>query len=431
MVQRTGARPKIVVSGDGRGVVSHAGARLLADAAAVTGLTAACSDALAGVRQRRGGHDPGRVAVRQRRGGHDPGRVAVDLAVMLAVMLADMLADDGEAIADLAVLRDQAQLFGPVASDPTAWRLLSMMDGCPILSPRSTGCDAPTAGTAGPRRSTPPRRLTDARCSSPRSTRRSASLPPSSLPLTRSPESTTTLAARGAGRGGPAPAGAAWANADPGTGPGLVGTPARERRRGTAPTSSRTRRGARTAGAPAGWPSPAPDSAGTNSTGQAPPPRLPRHLRWRRSWWCRRRQRTRYGPPGVPRDVSVDTVGRLADGSPFYGGSRISVPTGSCTDAFSWNITAAGTVYLPGETVYRGDMALAQITSGKCSSARIYRGAYNSTSSNSVRSMWSRRAQSGDQYRTGGSYSGEICGWTVTPRASIGTSATSGSGTSW
>lgn len=39
-----------------------------------------------------------------------------------------MLADGGEAIADLAVLRDQAQLFGPVASDPTAWRLLSMMD---------------------------------------------------------------------------------------------------------------------------------------------------------------------------------------------------------------------------------------------------------------------------------------------------------------
>ncbi|WP_327009809.1 IS1380 family transposase [Dactylosporangium sp. NBC_01737] len=106
MVKRTGARPKIVVSGDGRGVVSHAGARLLADVAAVTGLTAACSDALAGVRQRRGGHDPGRVAV--------------DLAVMLA--------DGGEAIADLAVLRDQAQLFGPVASDPTAWRLLSMMD---------------------------------------------------------------------------------------------------------------------------------------------------------------------------------------------------------------------------------------------------------------------------------------------------------------
>jgi hypothetical protein len=41
------------------------------------------------------------------------------------VDLAVMLADGGEAIADLAVLRDQAVLFGPVASDPTAWRLLA------------------------------------------------------------------------------------------------------------------------------------------------------------------------------------------------------------------------------------------------------------------------------------------------------------------
>jgi hypothetical protein len=105
-VQTTGTRPKIVVSADGRGVVGHVGARLLADVAEVTGLTSACGDALAGVRQRRGGHDPGRVAV--------------DVAVMLA--------DGGEAISDLAVLRDQEALFGPVASDPTAWRLLSMMD---------------------------------------------------------------------------------------------------------------------------------------------------------------------------------------------------------------------------------------------------------------------------------------------------------------
>ncbi len=36
-----------------------------------------------------------------------------------------MLADGGEAIADLAVLRDQADVFGSVASTPTAWRLLS------------------------------------------------------------------------------------------------------------------------------------------------------------------------------------------------------------------------------------------------------------------------------------------------------------------
>jgi thioesterase domain-containing protein len=90
-----------VVSADGRGVVSHAGSRLLADLADATGLTGAFTDAL-----RR---------LRPRGTGHDPGRVAVDVAVMLA--------DGGEAIADLAVLRDQPGVFGPVASTPTAWRL--------------------------------------------------------------------------------------------------------------------------------------------------------------------------------------------------------------------------------------------------------------------------------------------------------------------
>lgn len=70
------------------------------------GLTSAFSEAIAGLRQRCGGNDPSRVAV--------------DLAVMLA--------DGGEAIADLAVLRDQAALFGTVASGPTAWRLLSRLD---------------------------------------------------------------------------------------------------------------------------------------------------------------------------------------------------------------------------------------------------------------------------------------------------------------
>jgi hypothetical protein len=105
-MQGSGLRPKIVASADGRGVVGHAGVRLLADLADVTGLTAAFSEALA--------------PLRIRRGGHDPGRVAVDVAVMLA--------DGGEAIADLAVLRDQPQLFGPVASDPTAWRVLADLD---------------------------------------------------------------------------------------------------------------------------------------------------------------------------------------------------------------------------------------------------------------------------------------------------------------
>ncbi|MEU0120072.1 IS1380 family transposase [Streptomyces bobili] len=102
----TASRPKLVVSADGHGVVSHAGSRLLADLADATGLTAAFTDAL-----RR---------LRSRGTGHNPGRIAVDVAVMLA--------DGGEAIADLALLRDQAEVFGPVASTPTAWRLLSGID---------------------------------------------------------------------------------------------------------------------------------------------------------------------------------------------------------------------------------------------------------------------------------------------------------------
>jgi len=110
-MQVTGSRPKIVAVADGRGVVGHAGARLLADLADATGLTSGLSEAL------------GPLRVRQ--SGHDPGRVAVDLAVMLA--------DGGEAIADLAVLRNQAGLFGRVASDPTAWRLLSDIDAA-VLS---------------------------------------------------------------------------------------------------------------------------------------------------------------------------------------------------------------------------------------------------------------------------------------------------------
>jgi hypothetical protein len=48
-----------------------------------------------------------------------------------------MLADGGEAIADLAVLRDQAELFGPVASTPTAWRLLADVDERVLASLRS------------------------------------------------------------------------------------------------------------------------------------------------------------------------------------------------------------------------------------------------------------------------------------------------------
>src|SRR4051812_24764881 len=56
------------------------------------------------------------AGLRRRRSAYDPGRVVRDLAVMLA--------DGGDALCDLRTLRDQPALFGPVASDATAWRVI-------------------------------------------------------------------------------------------------------------------------------------------------------------------------------------------------------------------------------------------------------------------------------------------------------------------
>jgi len=75
---------------------------LLARVADKLGLTGALSPRLA--------------VLKQRRRGHDPGRVIRDLAVMLA--------DGGECVSDLGAVRDQEALFGPVASDSTAFRVV-------------------------------------------------------------------------------------------------------------------------------------------------------------------------------------------------------------------------------------------------------------------------------------------------------------------
>jgi hypothetical protein len=105
-VQATTTRPTITATADGEGVVSHAGSRLLADVADKTTLTAQLAEALAGLRKPRARHDPGRVLV--------------DMAVAVA--------DGATTISDVAVLADQAALFGPVASDSTCWRLLERLD---------------------------------------------------------------------------------------------------------------------------------------------------------------------------------------------------------------------------------------------------------------------------------------------------------------
>ncbi len=89
--------------------MSHAGTALLGRVADRLGLTGALSARLAGLKQRRRGHDPG-VVIR-------------DLAVMLA--------DGGECVSDLGAVREQESLFGSVASDSTAFRVVEKIASTP------------------------------------------------------------------------------------------------------------------------------------------------------------------------------------------------------------------------------------------------------------------------------------------------------------
>jgi hypothetical protein len=98
-VQATNSSSRVEVTADGAGVVGHAGAALLRELADRLGLTKALGWHRAGGRRR-----------------HLDAAVLRDLAVMLA--------DGGDCLSDLAVLRDQPELFGPVASTPTAWRVV-------------------------------------------------------------------------------------------------------------------------------------------------------------------------------------------------------------------------------------------------------------------------------------------------------------------
>jgi hypothetical protein len=104
-VQNTPRRSKITVSADGKGLVSQAGGLLLAEAARVTGLGPGLSGGLARWRAPR--------AV------HDPGKILTDLVMTLAL--------GGDCLADVAVLRAQPGLAGPVASDPVISRLVAAL----------------------------------------------------------------------------------------------------------------------------------------------------------------------------------------------------------------------------------------------------------------------------------------------------------------
>jgi hypothetical protein len=96
---------RVEVSADGRGLVSQAGAVLLWETLRVTGLGRGLSAVL----------EPWRAP----RAVHDPGKIIADLAAALVL--------GGDCLADIAVLRDQPDLAGPVASDPVVSRLVKTL----------------------------------------------------------------------------------------------------------------------------------------------------------------------------------------------------------------------------------------------------------------------------------------------------------------
>ena len=105
-VTRDGRSVTVEVTADGAGLVSDAGTGLLSQVADKVGLTRALSSRLAGLKQRRRGHDPGQVLR--------------DVAVMLA--------DGGDCVTDNDAYRGQERLFGARASETTTHRVLKSVD---------------------------------------------------------------------------------------------------------------------------------------------------------------------------------------------------------------------------------------------------------------------------------------------------------------
>ena len=105
MKKRTGLYPAVQVDAAACGVVSQAGGVALLESARVSGLDRQLSRALESWRAPR--------AV------HDPAKVLLDLAITLAL--------GGDCLADIAVLRAEPGVYGPVASDPTVSRTIDAL----------------------------------------------------------------------------------------------------------------------------------------------------------------------------------------------------------------------------------------------------------------------------------------------------------------
>lgn len=108
-VMHKGRAVKVEVTADGTGVISHAGAALVARLADRVGLVAALDRRL--------------LELYEREPTHTPGKALVDLAVTLL--------DGGDCPADVHAQREQEPLFGAVASDSTMYRVIERIAAAP------------------------------------------------------------------------------------------------------------------------------------------------------------------------------------------------------------------------------------------------------------------------------------------------------------
>jgi len=103
--KRSGLYPTVQADAAGTAVVSHAGGIALLETVGAAGLDVGLSKALGRWRK------PTAM--------HDPAKVVLDLAVALAL--------GGDCLADIAVLRAEPGVYGPVASDPTVSRTIDAL----------------------------------------------------------------------------------------------------------------------------------------------------------------------------------------------------------------------------------------------------------------------------------------------------------------
>ena len=129
MQQRSSLIRPRTVTGDGDGLVSHAGVAWLAETADLSGLTGGLSAAMASMPQRR----------------HDAGRTLAQMVLALA--------DGATCLSDLAAVRAQPAMFGAVASEATVWRTFDHVGSVElrgIAAARAAARDRAWAAGAGP-----------------------------------------------------------------------------------------------------------------------------------------------------------------------------------------------------------------------------------------------------------------------------------------